>query len=143
VYGSSSHNGGMRDAGGERPLVAPFAAGNISDLRHRVAGFCARAGLAGEPLDDFVLAVYELLTNAVRHGGGSGRLRLWREGEGLVCEVRDIGDGFATAGGGPPPGVSSPGGLGIWLAGRLSHSMSVDSGAAGTTVRLRTGRRTG
>ncbi len=143
MYGSRAHDGQMRYAGGEQPMVSPFAAGHISDLRHQVAGYCARAGLAGEPLDDFVLAVYELLTNAVRHGGGSGRLRLWREGEGLVAEVHDAGDGFATATGEQPPSVSMSGGLGIWLASQLTDSMSVDSGAAGTTIRIRTGLRRG
>lgn len=61
-----------------------------------------------------------------------------------MCEVHDTGDGFATAAGGElPPSVSTPGGLGIWLAGQLSDSMSVDCGAAGTTIRIRTGLRSG
>jgi serine/threonine-protein kinase RsbW len=137
VHGSKAHDDGVRRTEGEQPLVVPFTARHISDLRHQVARYCARAGLAGQPLDDFVLAVYELLTNAVRHGGGTGSLHLRRDGDALVCEVRDIGDGFAIPGA-PRPSVSTPGGLGIWIAGQLTDSMRVDSGASGTTVRILT-----
>jgi serine/threonine-protein kinase RsbW len=137
VHGSKAHDDGARRAGGEQPLVAPFAARQISDLRHRVAGYCVRAGLAGQPLDDFVLAVYELLTNAVLHGGGTGSLHLWRDGNALVCEVRDTGEGFAVPGA-PRPSMFTPGGLGIWIAGQLADSMRVDSNASGTTVRILT-----
>jgi serine/threonine-protein kinase RsbW len=145
VYGSEAHDDGVRRTEGERALVAPFAAANITDLRHQVAGYCARAGLAGQPLDDFVLAVYEMLTNAVRHGGGTGSLRLWREGDALVCEVRDTGGGLAVRGaaGAPRPSMSIPGGLGIWIAGQLTESMRVYGGASGFTVRILTRLRSG
>lgn len=135
MHGSKARNGGVRRTEGEQPLVASFAARHITDLRHHVAGYCARAGLAGQRLDDFVLAVYELLTNAVRHGGGTGSLRLWRDGDALVCEVRDTGEGFAGPGA-PRPSMSTPGGLGIRIAGQLTDSMYVDGGASGTTVRI-------
>lgn len=48
-------------------------------------------GLEPAELIDFTLVVSELATNSVRHGGGSGILRLWREGPYAVCEVRDRG----------------------------------------------------
>jgi serine/threonine-protein kinase RsbW len=138
VHGSEAHDDGVRRTEGEQPLVAPFAARYLTDLRHQVAGYCARAGLAGQALDDFVLAIYEMLTNAVRHGGGTGSLRLWRDGDALVCEVRDTGDGIAVPGAGGAPRSSryTPGGLGIWIAGQLTDSMRVYSGASGTTVRI-------
>jgi serine/threonine-protein kinase RsbW len=140
VHGSKAHDDGVRRTADKQPLVAPFAARHISDLRHQVAGYCARVGLAGQPLDDFVLAVYELLTNAVRHGGGTGSLRLWRDGDALVCEVHDTGQGLPILGadGAPRPNVSTPGGLGIWIVGQLTESMRVDNGASGTTVRILT-----
>jgi serine/threonine-protein kinase RsbW len=97
-----------------------------------------KAGLVGQRLDDFVLAVNELLTNAVRHGGGKGRLRLWRRGDVVVCEVSDHGGGFdetrlSTA---ARPVADTPGGWGLWLAGKLSDRMEVQTGPAGTTVRI-------
>ena len=91
-------------------LESRFDAAGVTALRHRVADCVAAAGLAGERLDDFVLAVYELLTNAVRHGGGSGGLRLWHDGRQVACEVVDRGRGFdATGGTGPRPLAASPG----------------------------------
>jgi hypothetical protein len=60
-------------------LTESFDHSSITALRHVVASRVGDAGLTGERLDDFVVAVNELLTNAVRHGGGLGRLALWRQ----------------------------------------------------------------
>ncbi|WP_430285336.1 ATP-binding protein, partial [Salmonella enterica] len=38
--------------------------------------------------------VHEVITNAVRHGGGAGRIRLWRDGPQLHCQVIDSGAGI-------------------------------------------------
>ena len=40
---------------------------------------------------DLVLAVTEVATNSVRYGGGHGALRIWRDDNSLICEVRDRG----------------------------------------------------
>ena len=103
--------------------------------------FCAaRAGLTGDRLDDFVIAVNELLTNAVRHGGGHGHVALWRAAGAVVCEVTDRGSGFKA----PRPDederpqLHKPGGWGLWLAGRLTDTLDLESDAQGTTVRIST-----
>lgn len=70
----------------------------MTELRHSVTSCAHAAGLDGQRLDDFVLAVNELITNAVRHGGGQGWLRMWRHPGRLVCEVADHGRGSASAG---------------------------------------------
>ncbi|MFG1846398.1 ATP-binding protein [Micromonospora carbonacea] len=62
----------------------------VTALRHAVAAAARSAGLAGHGLEDFVLAVHELVTNVVRHGGGSGEVR-----EGMRCQS-------------PPTGPSGP-----------------------------------
>jgi len=127
------------------PLVAPsplltedIDGDRVTALRHILAARLHAAGLAGQPLDDFVLAVNELLTNVVRHGGGTGRLQLWRDGHVVVCEVSDRGPGVGAEHlerhDRPAPGTV--GGWGLWLADRLSDSMAVWTGPAGTTVRL-------
>jgi len=121
------------------PLLArSFDAASLTLVRHEVAACAAASGLAGNPLDDFVLAVNELVTNAVRHGGGSGRLRLWcAEGQ-LVCEVSDQGVGIdgPTARDRDRPSPRVAGGWGLWLARELSDSMTVSTGADGTSVRI-------
>jgi anti-sigma regulatory factor (Ser/Thr protein kinase) len=95
-------------------------------------------GLAGPRLDAFVLAVNEIMTNAVRHGGGSGRIRLWRTAAGLACEISDEGTGapMGVFNGHQLPPMSATGGRGLWLARHLCDSMDVESGSAGTTVHL-------
>jgi two-component sensor histidine kinase len=35
--------------------------------------------------------VHELAANAVRHGAGHGRLRIWKSDRSLLCEISDDG----------------------------------------------------
>ncbi|MFD0823552.1 ATP-binding protein, partial [Micromonospora zhanjiangensis] len=77
-------------------LAESFDRGRVTDLRHVVASSVEATGLSGQRLDDFVLAVNELLTNAVRHGGGRGVLRLWCERDTVLCEVSDDGGGIGA-----------------------------------------------
>jgi serine/threonine-protein kinase RsbW len=119
-------------------IAEAFQQAQVTELRHSVAS-CARAsGLSGQRLDDFVLAVNELITNAVRHGGGQGWLRLWHEAGGLVCEVADHGSGISDRQlrdrGRPAP--DRTGGWGLWLARQLSDTMAVETGETGTVVRI-------
>ncbi|MFI7283436.1 ATP-binding protein [Micromonospora chersina] len=84
-------------------------------------------------MEDFVLAVHELVTNVVRHGGGSGRLRLLRDVVSLSCQVIDHGPGADYAPIAlPRPGI--PGHRGLWLAQQLTDSLVIDSGPDGTTA---------
>jgi anti-sigma regulatory factor (Ser/Thr protein kinase) len=93
-------------------------------------------------LDDFVVAVNELLTNVVRHGGGIGRVALWSSDSSVVCEVSDTGEGLT--GDVPPqqprsrPAATQPGGWGLWLAEELTDSFQLVTGHGGTTVRVST-----
>ncbi|MET8910606.1 ATP-binding protein [Micromonospora sp. NPDC004551] len=120
---------------GEVPslLSRDFTAATITGLRHAVAAGVATAGLTGERAEDFVLAVHELVTNAVRHGGGSGHLHLRREGDLLVCDVVDHGAGVDAP---PIRQVSGDmaGGRGLWLADQLADSLSLRRRADGTTA---------
>lgn len=127
------------DAGTGPPLLArTFGWPDISELRHAVARCATEAGLSGPSLDDFVLAINELVTNAVRHGGGEGLLRLWRVDRKLLCEVSDRGRGITDQArtGRDRPAPSVVGGWGLWLARRLSDTMAVATGAGGTAIRI-------
>ncbi|WP_027659389.1 ATP-binding protein [Salinispora fenicalii] len=117
-----------------------FDQGQVTQLRHSAAAYAHTAGLRGQRLNDFVLAVNELTTNAVRHGGGRGSLRMWRQAGSLVCEVSDHGDGIngRLLGEHRRPVPESVGGWGLWLARELSDTMDVTSGRAGTVVRITT-----
>ena len=93
-------------------------------------------GLAREPARDFVTAVNEIATNSVRHGGGSGRLRLWSEERTLVCEVADRGTIGDPLVGRRLPDPHREGGFGHWIANQLCDLVQVRSSARGTVVRL-------
>lgn len=124
------------------PLLAEtFERSQVTRLRHAVASCAAAAGLVGQRLDDFVLAVNELLTNAVRHGGGHGRIRLWRANRAVVCEVSDSGAGIGAnrLANRERPRLDNAGGWGLWLADELSDRMEVRTGPSGTTVRISAG----
>ncbi|GAB7049495.1 ATP-binding protein [Catenuloplanes indicus] len=117
------------------PLRTDFTLSGLPALRRVVHRHAARAGLHGVVLYRFVVAVHEVAVNAVRHGGGSGRLELWRSGSALYCRITDDGAGGLS---GeihcPPPDVAS--GRGMWLARNGSDSLLVHSGGSGTSVTL-------
>ncbi|WP_329104196.1 ATP-binding protein [Micromonospora sp. NBC_01699] len=120
------------------PLTETFDRARVTELRHSVAAFAEASGLTGERLDDFVLVVNELITNAVRHGGGRGRLRLWRASGTVTCEISDHGSGIDAdrLDDRRRPAPDTTGGWGLWLARRLSDELVVQTGPAGTTVRI-------
>jgi anti-sigma regulatory factor (Ser/Thr protein kinase) len=121
-------------------LHSDFTRGDLVALRHEVERFAAGHGLADLALYRFVVAVNELTTNAVLHGGGSGRLELRRTGNVLRCRVTDQGPGMAGGGrrgnAGPAPRAVS--GRGLWLARQIAVSLDIDSNPLGTSVTLTT-----
>jgi len=72
-------------------LDQAFDAGSLYTLRAAVVAHATQAGLAPGRADDLVIAVHELAANAVRHGAGHGRLRIWRSDHALLCEISDDG----------------------------------------------------
>ncbi|MFI7547277.1 ATP-binding protein [Actinoplanes sp. NPDC049599] len=115
-------------------LEQGFNDDNLYGVRAAVAAHAAT--LATErAVDTIVLIAHELASNAVRHGGGAGRLRLWVADGALHCEVSDDGAGLENpAGAGHSrPAPSLPGGRGLWIARQLSE-LHVVTSPAGTTI---------
>ena len=81
-----------------RRLVDRAAAG------HHALGAAARPS--------FELAVHEIATNSVRHGGGSGRFRVWTEPDAVRCEVADAGHIADPLVGRVAPDLTAEGGRG-------------------------------
>ena len=79
---------------------------------------------------DVVLAVHELVANAVVHGGGTGRLRVWKLAGALLCQVED-GEALASSQALMHPLPVEPG-HGLWVARQVSDHMQVLSGTCGT-----------
>lgn len=108
----------------------------LADARYLVYARAADAGLSTDRTNDLVLAVHEILTNSVRHGGGAGVLRIWQDEGSLVCEVEDggaIADPLADR---RKPDPNEPGRRGLWMANQLCDLVQIRVRAAGTVVRL-------
>jgi anti-sigma regulatory factor (Ser/Thr protein kinase) len=122
-------------------LDRPFGRDDIALVRHEVSARLTGAGLAGDRLDGFVLAVNEVITNVVLHAGGQGRIALWLAGGSAWCTVTDAGPGIPARHVSPPeaPGTFEVGGRGIWLAHQLCDEVTVATGPVGTTIGLRIG----
>ena len=119
-------------------LTVVFDADRITALRHAVTRAAENVGLHGQRLEDFVLAVNEIVTNAVRHAGGRGRLRLWLHGGAIRCEVADEGAGIPheRLNGHELPPSFAVSGRGLWLARHLCDLLTVQTGPDGTKITL-------
>ncbi|MEO3777535.1 ATP-binding protein [Micromonospora sp. B11E3] len=116
-------------------LAATITAEAVTRLRHAVAAAARGAGLTGVALEDFVLAVHELVTNVVRHGGGRGALRLRRDGDVLSCEISDNGPGLGDVRV-ALPAPTEVGHRGLWLAQQLTDGLEIHGDDRGTTARV-------
>lgn len=116
--------------------AVPFGLAGLSEVRHCVAAAAERAGMGPSNVADLVTAASELAANSVMHGGGTGMLRLWEEGDRLLVEVEDRGRIEEPLVGRLRPGIAQEGGRGLWLANQLCDLVQIRSGEAGTTVRL-------
>jgi anti-sigma regulatory factor (Ser/Thr protein kinase) len=74
-------------------LDQEFTAGTLRILREAVLAHATAAGLPEARATDVMLAVHELAANAVRHGGGTGRLRIRIAAGQLRCQITDPGNG--------------------------------------------------
>jgi len=117
-------------------LVTSFSLDNLYNLRAEVAAHASNLGLAEPQLRHLLVVATELATNVVRHGGGTGKLRLWRSGEAIVCEVSDDGPGIAMPHqvGTKPVPLNYDGGRGLWLVRHFTDSMEIVNRRPGTTV---------
>ncbi|MET7683193.1 sensor histidine kinase [Streptomyces sp. NPDC005423] len=112
-----------------------FHAGHLPGARHFAVEQAARFGLSGIRLEDVALIVAELTTNSVRHGGGSGTLRVWTDDGQVVFEVRDHGHLNDPLAGRRPPARDQLGGRGLLLVHTLADLVRIHTAPDGTAVR--------
>jgi CheY-like chemotaxis protein len=82
-------------------------------------------------IDDAVLVVTELVTNAITHGGSALRLQLSRTSGAFRIEVVDEGDGTPEP---QPHDTEAEGGRGIMLVDAMSTSWGVENVPSGKLV---------
>ena len=113
-----------------------YDAGTMDVVRGLIVRRSIEAGLGVRGMQDLVLAVDEMATNSVRHGGGQGVLRVWQEPDTLICEVRDDGRISEPLVGRVRPAIGQVGGFGVWLANQVCDLVQIRSVASGTVIRL-------
>jgi anti-sigma regulatory factor (Ser/Thr protein kinase) len=122
--------------------VPALADEDVTDYRGLRRALRARLATVEGPVDlveDYLLAVDEMTSNAVRHGRRPVGVRLWTAPGTLVCTISDAGTGWDDpfAGYGPAHGEDlSHGGMGLWLARQLCDHVAIRRGPAGVSVRL-------
>jgi anti-sigma regulatory factor (Ser/Thr protein kinase) len=106
--------------------------------RHAVAELSRGSAVAPAVVDDLIIAVSEVVTNAILHGRAPATLRGWAGPSCIVVTVHDCGRGPAD----PLVGLvrtdkgSAVGGFGLWIAHQLCHRVTLEADHAGFTVRL-------
>jgi anti-sigma regulatory factor (Ser/Thr protein kinase) len=94
---------------------------------------CVTAGIAQRDTEDLLMAVSEIVVNAISYAGGGGSVTLHHVTDGLLVEIRDEGPGL--------PDSVAPEGHGLWLARLMCKEFDVVSSSRGVTVRMFTPRR--
>jgi len=119
-----------------QPGPIRFGLRDLGTVRSLVQSAAARAGLDSARSEDLVMAVNELATNSVRHGGGEGTVRVWSELGELICEVRDRGTIEDPLAGRRRPSGEHSSGYGLWLANALCDLLQVRTGPGLNIVRV-------
>jgi anti-sigma regulatory factor (Ser/Thr protein kinase) len=86
--------------------------------------------------EELVVAVNELVTNSLVHGGGAGVLSIWLEDGRLVCDVHDWGDGDDRLAGCRTAGPPWHPGHGLCIVDELCDLVQLRSSPAGATARV-------
>lgn len=128
----------------EPPMVAEalvFDARRLGDVRRIIAQHGAGAGLSPERIADAQVAVTEIATNALTHGGpGIATLRAWTDPEHVVYEIRAAGHIEDPMAGRVVPSPDAAHGRGLLVANRLCDLIETHTMVTGTVTRMHLGR---
>jgi anti-sigma regulatory factor (Ser/Thr protein kinase) len=113
-----------------------FSLTSLRAARRLVAHEAQQTSMSVEQREDLVLAVDELTTNSVVHGGGQGTLLIWRRDEGILCEIRDQGHISDPLAGQRPPTPEQATGRGLWVVRHLCDRVQISSSLGRTIVRV-------
>lgn len=129
----------MTDGGLGVNLTLPPASSCLPDVRRTVAR--ALAGVDEGVVADVLLALDEAISNAIRHGSGSGGpvlVSLAHDGEWIEMTIRDGGPTprLPRLPDAPPPALDT-GGRGLWLILQLVDEVRMRRVGDGTELTLR------
>jgi anti-sigma regulatory factor (Ser/Thr protein kinase) len=107
----------------------PVDGDGLYGLRETLAAHASRLGADDDQIDHLLIVASELAANAVRHGGGTGHVRLWHHHGLLFCQVSDHGPGISdpAVGATLPDPTAGDGGRGLWICRRLATAVSIEA----------------
>lgn len=118
------------------PRGMRFSVDDLRLVRRVTARWAAQAAMPQDRADDFVIAVNEIATNAVRHGSPTARLWLRITGRNVAeAVIRD--SGRWRPGARVTPAGAGRGGMGLPLVRKVCDAVEIRAGDQGTTVLLR------
>jgi anti-sigma regulatory factor (Ser/Thr protein kinase) len=124
----------------QREPVEPICSldfdGDLWALRHTLAELELLKELDSGRLEDLIFAVNEAASNAVLHGDGTCRARVWRDGGRIVSEIVTTSSIADPLAGLRRPEPGAVGGRGLWLINQLCDLVEVRSGPEGSSVRM-------
>jgi anti-sigma regulatory factor (Ser/Thr protein kinase) len=117
--------------------VVRFGESELASTRDAADRWAATAGLPPERRTDWLLAIGEATSNSVRHGGGRGRLRMWRTDGAIVAEISDRGRLTDPLTGRRRPDPYAPtGGRGVWIMHQVCDLVEIRAAEEGLVLRL-------
>ena len=114
---------------------------SIGAARQAVRARASSFGLGEPSVEDFALAVHEVMANSLAYGGGRGEISIWAESDRLICEVYDHGQFNEPLAGRRRPTVNDERGRGLWIANQLCDLVQIRSVPDGSVVRLHMRKR--
>ncbi len=109
---------------------------SLDNARWFVTAYGRTVGLSAVQLIDLEIAVTELLTNSIDHGGGVGTFRIWTDSRHLICEVSDTGQITDPLVGRRTSEDPEEHGRGLLLVNQVVDLVRMHTGPGGTTVRI-------
>ncbi|GAB3653957.1 anti-sigma factor RsbA family regulatory protein [Glycomyces tarimensis] len=110
--------------------------GTLDNARWFITSYGRSVGLTMNQLVDLEIAVTELLTNSIYHGGGVGTFRVWTDETHLVWEVSDSGQITDPLAGRLPTDETKRHGRGLVLVNQIVDLVRMHTSPSGTTVRI-------
>jgi anti-sigma regulatory factor (Ser/Thr protein kinase) len=95
----------------------------LTEVRKDMGSHAARAGLPTSRCEDFVLAVSEVVGNALEHGVPPAAVCLWVTSTSVICQVSDNGHFTQPLAGLLPPHAGQGHARGLWMAHQLCDEL--------------------
>jgi anti-sigma regulatory factor (Ser/Thr protein kinase) len=131
--------GGRRPEDAHDGVPTPMTVTRPEDLAElrRNAQILADVGcLDSTRAANLTVAVTEIASNALLHGGGSAVVRFHVSATAVTIDIVDHGPGLAAHDLGRRPEPGALGGRGLWLARELCDDIGIDAAPEGTSVHL-------